>query len=447
MIQAAGVRLKAPRFGLSSRLTLTVVLLVVLTQAVSLFGYLRFQQADQGAWRLPVPVRISAAAAALDRTPLHRRDELLVALNGDATRFFISNGAPEGYRERPGRYPTLLDGYGAALHGRDVHVLVADSRRPLARLRDRSSPTYAISVALTDGQRLIVEPGLIQRRRGVALATLLVNLAVGLLCALLVWRTVRTGIRDLEAIADASDRFASDLATPEMDETGTPEARRVASAFNRMRHRIRELMGERMRMLAAVAHDLKTLLTRLRLRTALIDDPEQRTRADRDIALMAALIEDVILVARGEDHPAILGEVDIGLLLTEIVEERQALGQDVTMSAGPDSLILADPLVLRRIVENLAENAVTYAGSAHLQFSGDASNWALKVIDHGPGLGDFIARAFEPFERGESSRNRETGGAGLGLSIARSLARRMNADVRLAPTPGGGLTVVLHHPR
>jgi signal transduction histidine kinase len=440
------IRLGALRLGLSNRLTLTIVILVVLTQAVSLFGYIKFQQEDMGVWRLPVPVRVSAAVATLDRTPDSYRDEVLVALNGDATRFFISEGAPPGYRGRPGPYPALLAGYGAALHGRDVQVLVASGQRPLARLRDSSNPTYAISVALHDGQRLIVEPSLIQRRRGVALATLLFNLAVGLFCAFLVWRTVRTGTRGLEAIADASDRFAADLATPEMDETGAPEARRVAAAFNRMRHRIRKLMSERMRMLAAVAHDLKTFLTRLRLRAALIEDPEQRARADRDIALMAALIEDVILVARGEDQPAALGEVHIDRLLAEIVEERRALGQDVEMSAPKDSIILADPLALRRVIENLTENAVTYAGSAHLEFSGNISAWTLKIMDHGPGLGDFMNRAFEPFERGEGSRNRETGGAGLGLSIARSLARGMDADIQLETTQGGGLTAIIHHP-
>ena len=433
------------RLGLANRLTLTLVMVVVAFQAISVLGLLRLQHDDQDDWRLPVPVRIAAAAAALDRTSSSQRDDLLVALNGDATRFFIADGVPAGYRLRGGPLPILLRSYGAALEGRDVRLLVPEEKRRFRpRLEGRRTAVYAVSVALADGQRLVVAPGLSQRRRRIALAALVFNLAVGLAAAFLVWRTVRRATRDLQAIADASDRFAVDLAAPPMDETGHAEARRVASAFNRMRARIQALMGERMRMLAAAAHDLKTLMTRLRLRVALIDDPDQRARADRDVALMATLIEDVLLVARGEERPVVLAPVDVGRLLTDLVNERQTLGQSVTLERPEPGQVLADAGGLRRIVENLVENAVAYAGAAEVSFRRGDDRWRLAVVDHGPGLSPgFADQAFEPFARGEASRSRETGGSGLGLSIARSLAHQMGAEIRLETTPGGGLTAVL----
>lgn len=427
--------------GLSKRLTVTLVLVVVALQAVSMLAFLRLQQADQGEWRPPVPVRISAAANALDRTPRGRRDDLLVALNGDATRFFLSSGAPEGYQERPGPLPGLLGGYGAALEGRQVRLLAAHDRRAGWR---RQTAGYALSVDLADGQKLIVAPGLTQRRRGVVLAALSVNFVTALAAALLVWRMVRRATQDFEAIAAASDRFADDLSAPPMDERADAEARRVASAFNRMRDRIRTLMADRMRMLAAVAHDLKTLLTRLRLRAALIEDDEQRARADRDIALMASLIEDVLMVSRGEEKPMNLVPVDVGAIVRDIVKERTALGQRVTTGRLDPGLAPAEPAAARRIIENLVENAVVYAGSAEVEFERNEDAWRLSVVDHGPGLPQAcLEQALEPFWRGESSRSRETGGAGLGLSIVRSLAAQMQADLHLSQTAGGGLTVII----
>jgi signal transduction histidine kinase len=159
---------------------------------------------------------------------------------------------------------------------------------------------------------------------------------------------------------------------------------------------------------------------------------------------MATLIEDVLLVARGEERPVVLAPVDVGRLLTDLVNERRALGQTVTLDPPEAGPVLADAGGLRRIVENLVENAVAYAGAAEVSFYRDDDRWRLAVVDHGPGLSpDFASSAFEPFARGEASRSRATGGSGLGLSIARALAQQMGAELRLETTPGGGLTAVL----
>jgi signal transduction histidine kinase len=433
------------QLGLSTRLTLAMVLLLLVAQVVMLVAFVRAQQEAGGAWRAPVPTRIAAAAEALDRTPSRERDALLVAMNGDSTRFFIANGTPAGYREGRGLIPDLYEDHAGALRGRDPKVLVPEVRRQYRpALAGRRTAAYAFSVALADGQRLVVAPGVGQRRRSIAAAILILNLLVCFTAAFLAWRTIRGATRGLEAIALASDRFAEDLSAPPMEAGGSAEARQMAAAFNRMRGEIRRLMRERMTMLAAAAHDLKTLLTRLRLRVGLIDDPDQRAAGDRDIALMASLIEDVLIVARGEERPPVLGPVDVAALLREIVADRQAQGQAVTAGRIDDGPVTADVAALRRIVENLIENAVTYAGSAEVEFARDVVGWRLRVIDHGPGLRpEFAPRAFEPFARGEESRSRATGGAGLGLAICRSLAAQMKMTLSLERTPSGGLTVCL----
>lgn len=434
------------RFGLSTRLTVAVVLLLLVAQVVMLLAFARAQQANGGgAWRAPAPGRIAAAAEALDRTPAAHRDALLVAINGDATRFFISAGTPDGYREANGLLPDLFQGYAAAFGARDPKVLVPEVRRQYRpAFAGRRTVAYAYSVGLADGQRLVVAPGFDQRRRSIAVAMLLLNLLVSLAAALLVWRTIRSATRGLEAIALASDRFAEDLSAPPMTAGGSAEARQMAAAFNRMRGEIRRLMNERMTMLAAAAHDLKTLLTRLRLRVAIIDDADQRAAGDRDIALMAALIEDVLIVARGEERPPALGPVEVAALVREIVADRQDQGQAVACGRLDDGAVIANPAALRRIIENLVENAVAYAGSAEVAFTDGPDGWRLKIIDRGPGLADdFASRAFEPFARGEESRSRATGGAGLGLSICRSLAAQMKMTLSLERTPAGGLTACL----
>lgn len=440
---------RRPGLSLSTRLTLAVIVVLALVQILGLVGFVNLSRENGRGGRPPLPSRVAAAADLLDRTPPRERDLLLVAMNDDQTRFFLSTGTPPGYVERHGVRPTILSAYGAALQERTVRVLVPEDRAERWRVfRNGRPPVYAFSVQLADGQRLVVAPGARQRARSRIGAILALNFAVGLLAALLVWRTIRRATRPLQVIADAADRFAADLDAPPMDEDGPAEARQVALAFNRMRAQIRRLMAERLRMLAAAAHDVKTLLTRLRLRIAAIENDAERARADRDIALMATLLDDVLLMAKGEERPTALAPVNLAPLLQEMARERRALGQAVAAGSMPGSAdVWADPGGLRRALENLIENAVLYGGGADMELRESGVSWRVAIIDYGPGLeAAFESDAFEPFARGEASRSRDTGGAGLGLSIARSLVRQMGGEVSLEKTPGGGLTVTIDLP-
>mgnify|MGYP001352884603 CR=1 FL=1 len=438
--------MRRPGLSLSTRLTLAVIVVLALVQVLGLVVFTNLSRENGRGVRPPLPSRVAAAADLLDRTSPRERDVVLVAINDDQTRFFLSDGVPRGYVERRGVRPALLSAYRGALKGRSVNVLVPEDRRDRWRpLAHRRGAAYALSIQLADGQTLVVTPGARQRARTRMGAILGLNFVVGLLAALLVWRTIRRATRPLQIIADAADSFAADLNAPPMEEGVPAEARQVALAFNRMRAQIRQLMADRLRMLAAAAHDLKTLLTRLRLRVALIEDDAERARADRDIALMATLLDDVLLVAKGEERPAVLAPVDLAPLLEEMARERRALGQAVAVASAPASAqALADPAGLHRALENLIENAVLYGSGADLDLRASGACWRIAVVDYGPGLEtDFAPDAFEPFSRGEASRSRDTGGAGLGLSIARSLIRQMGGDVILEKTPGGGLTAVI----
>lgn len=432
------------RIGLGARLTLAIVGGLVAIQGLGLAAVLWLREPDGAAWRPPMPSRVAAAADALDASPPAIRDAYLIGLNGDQTRFFISDGVPAGYRVHEGLAPVLYRGYRQALADRDFLVLRPEEAREW-RPREGALSQHAFSVQLADGRRLNVTPGVMQRRRGLTTVFLMTAFGMAALSAVFVARLIRLATAQLESLSEAADSFAADLGAPPMTEQGPQEVRRVAVAFNRMQAELRRLMAERLNMLAAAAHDLKTLLTRLRLRVAGLEDEAQRAKADADIAEMAGLIEDVLLVAQGETRQPRREVVSLRPFVEDLVTTRQELGQAVGADRLEIAYALAEPSALRRILDNLIDNALKYAGEVSLGIGSSADNRIeVRVVDHGPGLpADFADRAFEPFARHEPSRNRATGGAGLGLSIAQTLARQMRGDIVLTPTPGGGLTATV----
>jgi len=231
--------------------------------------------------------------------------------------------------------------------------------------------------------------------------------------------------------------------------TGATEIRILSAAFNDMKHTIRGLMDERTRMIAAVAHDLRTYLTRLRLRADFIAEPEQQARAIEDLKEMGLLIDDTIMFAReatgrGDSVAAI---IDVGREVRDFISLRQEIGEPVSGTAdGPALMARCAPLALRRILANLTDNALRYGKTARLQTHAEAGKVMIVIDDDGPGVPeDAVARLMEPFERLEPSRGRRTGGAGLGLAIVKALAKSQHGNLRIENRPEGGLraTVIL----
>jgi signal transduction histidine kinase len=253
--------------------------------------------------------------------------------------------------------------------------------------------------------------------------------------------------RPMRRLADAAQALQQSLARggalPALDERrGTVEVRETARLFNRMGQRLREQFDARGLHLAAVSHDLRTPLTRLRLRLEALP-PAEREAAAQDIAAIDALLDDTLAVLR-EQRAGEPERVDLGALLQALADDLAEQGQPVELlPPAPGTLVRARPVALRRVLDNLVSNALRHGGNARLQAARDGDVVELCVDDDGPGIPpEQIARAFEPWVR-----LREQGsGQGLGLAIARDLAERDGATLALANRPEGGLRACLRLP-
>lgn len=269
---------------------------------------------------------------------------------------------------------------------------------------------------------------------------LLFNLGLMLVAVvLLVAMAARSTVRPLTELARAAHGLSRNLRSPPVPETGPTEVREAAQAFNAMQEHIRSGIEERERFLAAVSHDLKTPLTRMRLRTEMMADPQLRAQLQADTDDMLQLLDGTLDFLRGKAVEEALQRVDLVALVESLVEDYQGLGT-VTLEA-PDALQWScRPRALKRALTNLIDNALKYGGQAHVVLAAGPSGAEVLVQDNGPGLPeDELQKVFEPFYRVEHSRSRDTGGAGLGLAIVRQIARSHGGDVELSNRAEGGL--------
>jgi signal transduction histidine kinase len=259
---------------------------------------------------------------------------------------------------------------------------------------------------------------------------------------------VRLVTRPIQRLADAADAFGRDIDSPPMEELGPTETRRAAEAFNRMQTRLKRLIAERSRALAAVSHDLRTPLTRMRLRAELVDDEALRAQINGDIDDMQAMVEATLDYLRGLRDTEAIQRIDIEALLQSLVSDQQAMGRTVHLVDGRPAEFSARPCALRRALTNLTENAVQFGGSASLRCDASSDRLRLIVEDDGPGIPEeSLASVVEPYVRLDASRSRATGGVGLGLAIARDVARLHGGELLLANRSEGGLRATLDLPR
>lgn len=327
---------------------------------------------------------------------------------------------------------------GAVLDGTArVGVLKAQA----ALLTAMQWPPFELGVRQADGRWQVVgsdHSDLAAWRRQVILA--LLGGAV-LLAPLAAWASIRLG-RPLRRLADASARVDLQADTPLPDD-GPREVQMLAAAIGTGRERLRAQAQDMTHMLAAVAHDLRTPLTGLRLRAEFAPTP-QAARMVADIERMDTMIEQVLDYARGELQPLQMRPLDLAALLEECVQAALLRGVEISIQ-GPDSLPWhGDALLLRRAFDNLIDNADRYAGAVELRLAVVERGVQLEVMDRGPGIaeGDRV-RLLQPFQRSERSRSRTTGGAGLGLAVAANVARRHAGELQLLHREGGGLIACL----
>jgi signal transduction histidine kinase len=453
--------------SLAGQLVLIALVALLAGQGLSLLIFADERRvAVRAAYREQVLARTAGLARLLADTPAALHDRILRASSGALVRFGEADAsavAPHGAWQQRNPIARQLKGLLDGNAGRAVLVDFPDER-PLANLigfeprdpdsgrlrfwqrRPHGPPALLVSVELDGGGWLNVEstpppppawalPSLVSLGLSAALVGLGVVLAV---------RRVTRPMRRLAAAADALGRGE---APTRLAEVGPSEVLGTVAAFNRMQGRLRRFVDDRIRMLAAISHDLRTPITSLRLRAEFVDDEETRARILVTLDEMQDMVEGTLAFAREEAAAEATRVVDLAALIESTAADLADLGASVAFAGPGKTAYACRPVALRRALRNLLENAVRYGGRTRVRLEQQGRELRIVVEDDGPGIpeGQF-ERVFEPFVRLEDSRSPETGGIGLGLAIARSIVRGHGGDIRLANQAQGGLVVVVTLP-
>ena len=307
---------------------------------------------------------------------------------------------------------------------------------------------YDVTVRFADGAgvtyRVLRMPGGAPLPRN-----LFLNLSLlVLLLVIVLYVAARNITRPLSDLARAADSVGRDTrAAQPLAERGARELRDAARAFNTMRDRLHRYLDSRTRVLAAMSHDLKTPLTRLRLQVEALENPPMQARIGRELDEMESMVREALALFRGLDDGEPPTAIDIGELLAQIREQFTDMGAAVTVGGHALRPFTGKAQALKRCLTNLIANAVNFGTRAEILIE-DGADLLIRVRDRGPGIPEEeLERVFEPFYRLESSRNRDSGGTGLGLSIARDVAQAHGGSLHLANAAGGGLEATLRLPR
>ena len=430
--------------------TVLIAGFVLLQLAVTLAMLLPSQVYDRQDANLPPPDQVRAMAFTLETIDPALRAAALANFDDSLFQVRLTDQLPPVEREKAGHLSSQRRAYLAALADRPVLLWRDDAiiHRPLG---DRPGPQNFIdptrlAVGLRDGRWLLIDsrPSVVVQRYMRSRAY--VGMVLGSFVLLALAIAVRQTTRPLVRLSRRIRTFAAELDAPDLPLEGAQELRDLSAAFNDMKGRIRGLVAERTQLLAAVAHDMRTYLTRLRLRTEFIEDPEHRRRAINDIGEMHDLLEDTLLFAQREAASAPNRQrVDLAEELTRMVGIRTEIGESVVLGLEGGPLIVdSDPVALRRIVANLVDNGLRHGDCVRIDVAGVGSSIRMTIEDDGPGVpDDALSRLGRPFERLDPSRDRETGGAGLGLAIVLALAERNGIEVGFENAEAGGLRIML----
>lgn len=254
--------------------------------------------------------------------------------------------------------------------------------------------------------------------------------------------------RPLRTLAGAAREFRPGHGTIPVEERGPSDVRAVIAAYNALSTRVTAMLDEKDRMLGAIGHDLRTPLAALRVRIESVEDDGDRAKMADTIDEMTRTLEDILSLARlGRPSEAPV-EVDLAALVDAVVEDFRDLDHQVSFEEAERLPLRLRPALMRRAVRNLVENAVKYAGAAEVRLVRDTARVRIEVLDRGPGIpGDKLGAVFDPFTRVETSRNRETGGIGLGLALTRAIVEDAGGSITLVNRDGGGLVAAITLPR
>lgn len=419
---------------LASRLSLIFLIGLILAQALS-FGaqyYERYETAkDTMLGNLETDV--STSIAILDRLPAEERPAWLNRLARRNYGYVLGEGDP-GTPMASGDVPIAVTSITDAI-GEKYPLTFTDIPGPRQRFQGH--------LRLSDGSPVVIDvrPSMSPLSPWLPFV-LLGQLVLMIACT---WLAVRIAIRPLTRLANAAETLDPDAHAIHLEENGPSEVVYAARAFNAMQARIATYLKERMQLLAAISHDLQTPITRMKLRAEFMDDSAEKDKLCNDLGEMEHLVREGVAYARsvhGSTEES--RRTDLDSFLDSLVFDYQDMGREVRSSGRSGAVINTRPHALRRVLVNLTDNALKFAGAAEIEIQRDNRGFSIKVMDRGPGIAkEELTKVMEPFYRVENSRNRNTGGTGLGLAIAQQLAMALGGSLLLSSREGGGLCAEL----
>lgn len=380
---------------------------------------------------------VATSISILDRLPAAERAAWLPRLDRRNYRYVLGPGLP-GVPTLSSQAEDIANTIQSAA-GRQVPVTVemipGDGKRLQAHFK------------LSDGAPLTIDvhPGSMPLAQWLPYV-LIAQLGLLVLCS---WLAVRVAIRPLVTLAEAADALDPNETAPRISEAGPSEVAHAAAAFNAMRDRIAQFVEERVRILAAISHDLQTPITRMKLRAEMAEESVEKDKLISDLSEIERLVREGLAYARSvHGHAEVSTRIDVGSFLESLAYDYQDTGKAVTLTGRPEGAVVTKPHALRRVLTNLIDNALKFGGSAELaaQRHPDGS-LRIQVMDRGTGIPeDQLDAVMQPFFRLEQSRSRETGGTGLGLAIAQQLVLAMGGSMQLRNREGGGLSAEITLP-
>ena len=440
------------RMGFVARVSIILAGSLIFIQILMVMGlYIQRAGNTGGGLSLPLPDQISAAAGLLEKASAEDRATILRALNGTQFHVSIVSSPPVPEKNWRKMLLTMKQSFRDAMTpgGRNVSIYLHKQHRWLVEGWLPSSK-FTVVAQLQTGEYIVME--------GSGAFAAIFGFPpgfwagfVGFGVAILAIIVIRREARPLRRLAEAADRL--DPAEPRPIEDwprSAPEIRAVISAFNRMQERITGLIRSRLQLVGAFSHDVRTYATRLRLRAELIPDEGERARAVRDIEDMIGLVDDALLAIQDKTFPGEQELVDVAQLVQEEAEDQQRMGRRASFQADGGrngALVLGNGRGLRRVFHNIIENAIAYGGEARVSIAASGGRVRVSVEDSGPGIpAEWRARVLQSFVRMEELRNRRTGGAGLGLAIAKNIVEAHDGSLTIGDAAAGGASILVDLP-
>ena len=336
-----------------------------------------------------------------------------------------------------GTFDTLFGERVNDVHGRMRNVLDQNPGEGMYVISLQLADRTWVNIAAPDVETV---PAWSTATTALILVTLVIVLGLSVL-------GIRLLTAPLSTLTQAAERLGRNVNAPPLPEAGASDVIQAIRAFNDMQERIRRFVEDRTRMIAAISHDLRTPITRMRLRAELIGESEQQQKMLADLAEMETMIASTLSFAREDANPEARQRIDLVELLTAVCADIPQARLSMEPPSAPVP-IDAQPVALRRGFTNLIDNAVRYGSEAQIALGSDDDNIIVTIDDKGPGIPDEqLDRVFRPFYRLDSSRSRDTGGTGLGLAVARTVFHAHGGDVLLSNRNGTGLRATVTLPR